>query len=442
MLNRKIMTSLKAWKSDSKRKSLILSGARQVGKTYIIREFCRREYASFVELNFLENEEFKLIFNGSLSADAILTGIRLYIPDIEIIPGETVVFLDEIQECPEAVTALKFLTIDERVDVIASGSALGISYKTRSSFPVGYVDFMDMYSLDFYEFIDAMNVGEDVIGVIRDCYESKNKVPAAIHEKLNTYLRQYLVVGGMPEVVDTFVATGDYKAVDTLQRQLYRSYLMDIARYAPPEDRVKAEKCYTSIPMQLNKENHKFQYSHVEKGGTARKFGSSLDWLVGSNMVIPVMNVTKPEYPLKSFAIDDNLRMYPNDIGFLIGTYGFEIKQALLGDAGIEAASQNIVLKTAKGGIYEALAAEMLYKKGIEQLYFYRNESGTLEIEFFIENMDGVVPVEIKAGRSRTRSLNTILESDDIRYGYKFASQNVGVTGKKITLPLYMLPLI
>jgi len=366
----------------------------------------------------------------------------LYFLGTELVPGKTALFLDEIQECERAVSALKFLAQDATADVYVSGSLLGIQYKNKTSFPVGYVDFETMYSLDFEEFLWAMGVDEDIYESLGEYFQNGRKLPEAIHDRMSRYLRQYLVLGGMPEVVAAFAETNDYSRADRVQRNLYQSYLLDIARYADAAIKIKAESCYKSIPVQLSKENHKFQYKVVEKGGNAKKFGSSLDWLVSAQMVIPVMNVSAAEYPLKSFAKEDNLRLYPNDIGLLICTYGYELKRALLEEESPDEPGTGILLKTAKGGIYEALAADMLKKTGIEQLYFYRNEAGTVEIEFLIEGNDGVIPLEVKAGRSGTKSLNKILESEDIRYGYKFASQNIGRAGKKITMPLYMMPFV
>ena len=252
------------------------------------------------------------------------------------------------------------------------------------------------------------------------------------------YLRQYLSIGGMPEAVELFSATGDYLQTDVLLRNIYRSYITDIAHYAPPEIKVKAEKCYKSIPLQLSKENHKFQYKTIENKGTARKFETSIDWLTNAHFADAVQNMASVEIPLKAYAREDNFRLYMNDIGLLVSTYGYELKKSILEDNNLEEKAENLVLRVAKGGLYEALAADMLHKNG-HTLYFYRNESGTIEIVFFLENQDGIIPIEIKAGRRKSTSLDHILEQPNILYGYKMSSQNVGVFGKKITLPLYML---
>ena len=438
MLKRKVMTFLEKWKRNPEKKSLLISGARQVGKTFIVRRFAEANYTSFIELNFLEDPSLTDIFSGALDWKSILTNIRLVLPQQKVISGETLLFLDEIQECPQAVTALKFLTQEKSIDVIASGSALGISYKQAASFPVGAVDYLDMTSLDFEEFLWAMQIDGDVLSDVQTFFTEKKAVPPGIHRKMTEYLRQYMVIGGMPEVVQKFADTQSYLEADMIQRNIYRSYITDIAHYAPPDVKIKAEKCYKTIPLQLTKENHKFQYKTVESKGTARKFETSIDWLVNAYMAYPVCNVSAVEYPLKAHVKEDNFRIYMNDIGLLISTYDYEMKNVLLHDGMLEEKPENLVMRVAKGGLYEALAADILLKSG-KELYFYRNDAGTIELEFFFETAEGIIPVEIKAGKSSTASLNRILEIGSIPYGYKLSSQNVGVSGKKITLPLYML---
>lgn len=439
MLKRKAIDLLSQWKARDDRKPLIVEGARQVGKTFAVRAFAADAYASVFELNFLENQGLKRIFEGSLSANDVLAGIRLNFPETAYRPGNTLIFLDEVQACPQAVTALKFLAGDARFDVIASGSALGMLHGQVSSWPVGQVEYLHMHALDFEEFLWAAGVDGEIIDTVRAYRMGEAQIPWAIHEAMMKYLRQYLVIGGMPDVLNAFFPECDYVAADAVQRRIYRDYVADIAHYAEPEIRLKAQKCWQSIPLQLTKENHKFQYATVEHRGTAKKFGASVDWLLGAEMAGKLVNVSKVEYPLKAFELEDQFRLYPTDIGLLICTYDFSLKRALLAENGDMTQTESIVLKTAKGGIYEALAAEMLWKRGMEDLHFYRNTPGTVEIEFLLEGADGVIPVEVKAGNNRARSLNAILQDENIARGYKFADQNSGVAGKKITLPLYML---
>ncbi|MBQ0064430.1 MAG: AAA family ATPase, partial [Firmicutes bacterium] len=422
-------------KSD---KCLIIQGARQIGKTTIVREFGKAYYDSFIELNFIEEPSCCDIFSDSLQSNDIIMALRLNKPDTNIIDGKTLIFLDEIQSCPKAITALKFMAKDNRYDVICSGSALGIAYNNADSYPVGSIDYIDMHALDFREFLWALNIIDEIIDELSNYFISRTKVPQAIHDKMMEYLKQYIVVGGMPEVVATFVKDRDYYVVDQIQRRLYRDYINDIAHYASGDIKIKAENCYKAIPAQLLKENHKFQYKLVEKKGTDRKFESCIDWLVRANMAYLIKNVKSISFPLNAYEMDDNFRIYPNDIGLLICTYPYELKIALLNDS-FDQPSNNLVLGSAKGGIYEALACDILQKNNVQNIHFFRNEKSTIEIEFLLETMDGIIPLEVKAGRQKTKSLNTILMEPFVPYGYKFSSQNIGVQEDKITMPLYML---
>ena len=436
MLKRKALLQLEAWKANKNKKSLIVSGARQIGKTYIIREF-GKEYGSFIELNFLEQPILCDIFKDSLAVDAVLMGIRLNKPDTSIQEGNTLLFFDEIQECPEAITALKFLSQDARIDVVASGSALGMAYNRVSSFPVGYVEYLDMRSLDFEEFLWAMGVDEDIIEHVKQHFVSLTPVEEAIHQSLMRNLRKYMALGGMPEVIDTYQRSNEYSKANEVQKRIYRDYISDIARFANPTEKLKAEKCYRSIPSQLMKDNHKFQYGVVESKGSSRKFESSVDWLESAYMTIEVKNVSFVEYPLQVHEIQDNFRIYPSDIGLLTATFDYSIIPAILDEKDIDS-SNHLILKTASGGLYEALVADILTKSGHEKLHFYKNEAGTTELEFLIEGKEGVIPVEVKAGRKKARSLDNLLKKGNIIKGYKLAAQNIGVDEKKITLPLYM----
>lgn len=438
MLQRKAMDQLMSWK-NAKHYPLIVDGARQVGKTFIVREFGRAHYAAYFELNFLENPNLRQIFSGTLHSDQILMLIRTYYPTIEYVEDHTLIFLDEVQECPEAITALKFLASDKRFDVIASGSALGMAYKQATSFPVGYVEYLDMYALDFEEFLWAKGIKPDIIASIEAHFEARTKVHPALHSHFMKLLTEYIVVGGMPEVVQVFIDTADYIEAHNTQKRLHRDYLTDIARFSEPDVKIKAEACYTSIPKQLFKENHKFQYGVVESKGTARKFESSIDWLESAHFVVSVTNVSALEFPLQHFSKDNNFRLYPTDIGMLLAMYDEQVKTALLTQGHDNKEFEHLMLKTAKGGIYEGLAADFLYKKGHENLYFYRNDNATVEIEFLLQTTDGIVPIEIKSGKAKSASLDKVLQNDSIPYGYKFSAQNVGVTGKRITLPLYMM---
>lgn len=433
MLRRKIYDKLLAWKNNKgKKDAILLRGVRQCGKIYIVREFGKREYKNFIEINFIERPDMQAVFSGNLDVDNMVQQIKLSMPGCQFIPGETLLFLDEIQDVPNARTSLKFWTQDGRFDCIASGSLLGMDYKNEVSIPVGYEQQLIMRTLDFEEFIWALGAEVNLKEMLAPYVDGAKRVPEAMHNSLNKYLQEYMVVGGLPEVVDTYIATKDFYQVHLLQEKILRDYQDDIAKYALNQDKIKAKQCFLSIPRQLSKENHKFQYSVVEKKATARKFTSSLDWLHNAGLIDFAYNVNSPWFPLKAHVKEDQFRVYLCDIGLLVAMYGYQLKIALLSDA---------LEGPAKGGIYESLVADILAKRG-EELYYYKKEDSTLEIEFILERDCKLVPVEVKARKGSTRSLNELLKMDNIERGYKLTAQNTGVVEKKITLPLYMAAII
>ena len=433
MLRRKIYDKLLAWKNNKgKKDAILLRGVRQCGKTYIVREFGKREYKNFIEINFIERPDMQAVFSGNLDVDSMVQQIKLSMPGCQFIPSETLLFLDEIQDAPNARTSLKFWTQDGRFDCIASGSLLGIDYKNEVSIPVGYEQQLIMRTLDFEEFLWALGAEVNLKEMLAPYVDGAKRVPEAMHNSLNKYLQEYIVVGGLPEVVDTYIATKDFYQVHLLQEKILRDYQDDIAKYALNQDKIKAKQCFLSIPRQLSKENHKFQYSVVEKKATARKFTSSLDWLHNAGLIDFAYNVNSPWFPLKAYVKEDQFRVYLCDIGLLVAMYGYQLKIALLSDA---------LEGPAKGGIYESLVADILAKRG-EELYYYKKEDSTLEIEFILERDCKLVPVEVKARKGSTRSLNELLKMDNIERGYKLTAQNTGVVEKKITLPLYMAAII
>lgn len=428
MLKRKFLQTLSEWKSTKKKECLLVKGARQIGKTFIIDKFGRENYGSYIYVNFFTEPKLKEVFDGALNADEIYKRISVFFRDAQFIENDTLIFLDEIQECPNARTALKFLAIDDRYDVIASGSLLGINYKEVPSVPVGYERQIEMHSLDFEEFLWAVGVSENTISYLQSFYDSREKVPPAVNEQMLAHLREYMIVGGMPEVVNTYLETKHFGTVHSTQKKITDAYLEDIAKYAATADKPKARNCYLSIPRQLAKENKKFQFSVVESGGRARKYENCLEWLRDANLIRYCINVSNPQFPLIAYEKPDQFKIYLNDIGLLISMYGFEMKQAVLTDA----------LKGAmKGGIYENLIADMLIKKGLP-LHYYKNEGNAQEIEFLLTQGAAIIPVEVKSGNGPTISLNTFLQEFKPDFGYKFISGNVGVADRKITLPLYM----
>ena len=432
MLRRKIYEQLLAWKKSEKKDAILLRGVRQCGKTYIVRELGRQEYKNFIEINFIERPELKTVFSGSMDVDSMVQQIKLNMPGCQFVPGETLLFLDEIQDAPNARTSLKFWVQDGRFDCIASGSLLGIDYKNEVSIPVGYEQQLIMRTLDFEEFLWALDVDIKLQEMLLPYLDGTKMMPEAMHSALSKYLQEYMVVGGLPEVVSMYVATKDFYKVHNLQEKILRDYQDDIAKYAVNQDKIKARQCFLSIPRQLSKENHKFQYSVVEKKATARKFISSLDWLHNAGLIDFAYNVNSLWFPLKAYVKEEQFRVYLCDIGLLVAMYGYQMKAALL-TGSLEG--------PAKGGLYESLVADMLAKRG-EDLYYYKKEDSTLEIEFMLERSCRLVPVEVKAKKGSARSLNELLKLEQIDRGYKLTAQNTGVVGKKITLPLYMAAVI
>jgi len=431
MLRRKIESKLNNWKNNSSKKCLLIRGARQVGKTTSVREF-GKNYNSFIEINFLKTPELSAIFSGNLDIKTLLLNFSLYLPEADFIPNETLIFLDEIQECPNAITSLKFWMEDGRYDIIASGSMMGIDYKRPTSYPVGSIDYIDMTPMSFEEFLWAKGISEDVLHTLLGHFREQTKIPDALNDKFFSFLREYMCIGGMPEVIAMYVSGSSISDCYKKQTAILNDYRYDIAHYASSDVKIKAEKCYFSLPDQLSKENHKFKYSVVEKGGNARKYESSIEWLLGAYLVISCNNVSRMVSPLMSVKIDDNFRIYPTDIGILTSMFDYSIKKTLFTD------SFDKAMGYLRGGLYEALIADMLYKNGHDHLYFRKTEQGSFEIEFLLDDGINVIPVEVKAGNSRSRSLDNALKKDNIPYGYKLITGNAGKDGKKITLPLYM----
>ena len=431
MLKRTVDDELIKWAESDSGKCLMLRGARQVGKTFSSEQLGKSKFESVVSVNFLEQPELKSVFTGNLDTNSLIMNFSVYLPSARFVPEKTLIILDEIQECPEAVTSLKFWAKDNRFKVIATGSMLGIDFKRPISYPVGSVEYINMHPLSFREFLYAAGINDDVICVLEQCCNEYRKVPDAINERMMNLLRQYLVVGGMPEAVSAYFENNSLIEADKVLRRILNDYRYDIAHYASPDIKIKAEKCYFSLADQLSKENHKFQYGLIEKGGNARKFGSSLDWLNNADLTRTSYNLTSLEIPFSSHFDSNNFRLYPTDIGLLVSMYEYMIKGALLDP------SDKVLAGNTKGGLYEALIADMLIKSG-HDLYYRKNEQATFEIEFLLERPEGIIPVEVKAGHSRSRSLDNLLKKESIPYGYKLIDGNVGKDGKKITLPLYM----
>lgn len=428
MLKRKVVSELIDWKNNHKNKCLLVIGARQIGKTFIIREFAKENYDSFYEINFLENEKQKEIFKDDLSVDNIIKEISLRIPTFKVDDGKTLLFLDEIQECPQAITALKFLAQDKRFDCIASGSMLGMAYKRTSSFPVGYIDRIYMNSLDFEEFLWAKGVTDETINYIKEFYDNKKQVNMFAHNGMHELFREYIVLGGMPEVINEFLSSNNFNVALNIQKEILDGYRDDIIKYAPADEKVKIRACFDSIPVQLAKDNKKFKYNLVQKKADKSKLFNSLEWLYDAGIINFCYNLRNPEAPLEGNKIIDSFKVYMKDTGLLMAMM----------DEGSQLEIINGNLGIYKGAIYENIIADVFTKSGKKLYYFEKNS--TLEIDFFIRYNNEVTAVEVKsADNTKSKSLNSIMNNYGVKQGIKLSTKNIGYDSNGVlSLPLYM----
>lgn len=432
MLRRKIDEILKNWKNKPNHMPLIIKGCRQCGKTFSVRNFAQNNYKHVVYINFLLNPEYASIFSGSLEIDHLTMLMETILGKSSVfVPHETIIIFDEIQDCPEARTSLKFFKEDGRYDVIGTGSLLGVKGygKSPKSIPVGYETVVDMFPLDFEEFLWANDIKPAVIDYLKICLETETPIAEALHKRLMELLHLYVVIGGMPNVVDTFVENHQLQEAFELQRNIVRDYEDDMVKYANEADRPFIKECFQSIPRQLAKENKKFQYSTIKKNAIAAKYANSIQWIEDAGIIKRCFNLSKPELPLDGQALQDYFKIYMVDTGLLLsklepGTQQDVLQGNLLGY---------------KGAIFENLMADMFSKMG-RNLYFYRKESG-LEIDFVIRYKGKCTLVEVKATTGNAKSLKTVLKNYDkyhIDQAFKFGNYNIGRTGPILTLPLYM----
>ena len=431
MLKRKIEQVLARWKNSENHKPLLIKGCRQCGKTFSVLDFAKKNYKNVVYLNFYENPAYADVFAGSLAIDTIIMMLSALLGDKAVFEaGETVLILDEIQECPEARTALKFFRMDGRFDVIGTGSLLGVrGYgKEPKSIPVGSETVIDMYPLDFEEFLWANGIDPQIISKLRNHLAEETPVPEALHTRLRQLLLQYAVVGGMPDAVQSFVETKQMNEVLRIQRDIVRSYEDDMVKYAGRADKAKIRECFQSIPKQLSKENKKFQYSVVRKGGNASKYEGSLQWIEDAGIISRCYNLTITELPLDGNARKDCFKVYMKDCGLFVsmledGTQ-FDILQGnLLGY---------------KGAIFENLVADIFAKMG-RKLYYFHKDSG-LEIDSVIRYKGQCTLVEVKAATGNAKSMKTIMrhpEKYHIENAIKIGDYNIGRSESILTIPLY-----
>ena len=436
MLKRKMEQILAEWKKTPNHKPLIIKGCRQCGKTFSVLDFAKKNYKHVVYLNFFENPDYASVFSGSLETDHIIMMLSALLGSEAVFEeGETVLVLDEIQDCPEARTALKFFRLDGRYDVIGTGSLLGVKGYGREpkSIPVGSETVVDMVPLDFEEFLWACGIAEPIIASLKKCMEEELPVPEVLHNRMRQLLLQYAVVGGMPEAVQTFVNTKRMDEVLRIQRDIVRSYEDDMVKYAEKKDKSRIRECLQSIPRQLSKENKKFQYSVIKKGSTAGKYAGSLQWIEDAGIISRCYNLSVPELPLDGNAEKDVYKVYMRDQGLFVSM--------------LEDGTQYDILQGKlygyKGAIFENLIADIFAKMG-RKLYYYHKDSG-LEVDFVIRYRGECTLVEVKAATGNVKSTKTILQHPEkyhVNAAMKLGDYNVGRSGKILTLPLYMAFLI
>ena len=432
MFRRKIESIFLQWKSQKNHNPLIVKGCRQCGKTFSVCEFAKRNYKNVVYLNFFENPEYAQFFAESLDVDTIVMYISAALGDKAVFEsGETCLIFDEIQDCPQARTALKFFKLDGRYDVIGTGSLLGVNgYKNDvRSIPVGYETIVDMYPLDFEEFLWANGITSQITDELRKCLQELKPVPTPIHNRMHELLLQYCVVGGMPKVVETFMETRQMNNVLAVQRNIVNGYKDDMVKYSETPYKSNIRECFESIPKQLANENKKFQYSVVKKGATSSKYEGSIQWIEDAGIIKRCYNLSITELPLDGNALQDVFKVYMCDTGLLVsmleeGTQSDILHGNLLGY---------------KGAIFENLVADMFIKKG-RKLYYFHKDSG-LEIDFVFRYKGECTLLEVKAQTGNTKSSKTILAHPEKYHVYKcikLGNYNVGTTGSTTTLPLYM----
>lgn len=435
MLKRKIESVLTEWKKSKNKKPLVIKGIRQCGKTYIVQKFAKENYENVVYVNFILEPDKKSAFSGSIDVDTIILNLSALIPNSRFIKEKTCIILDEIQECKEARTALKSFQIDGRFDVISTGSLLGVrGYENRrkegqDSIPVGYETIIEMYPLDFEEFLWANGINNKVIDSVKSCFEKETVVPEGIHNAMMELLYRYVIVGGLPEVVNTFLETKNIELTYQLQRNLIAEYEEDMIKYADNSDKVRIRECFESIPKQLAKENKKFQYSVVRKGGRSSQYIGSIQWLEDAGLVKRCYNTQITELPLEGNAIKDCFKLYTTDIGLFV---------AML-DYGTQADILKGNLLAYKGSIFENLMADFLCKSG-QKLYYFQKDSG-LELDFLVRYKGECVVIEVKAKSGKTKSLKTVLKNKNIyhvNHAIKLGKYNIGREEEMLTIPLYM----
>lgn len=432
LLKRKVDRYLEEWYKTPNRKPLIINGARQIGKTMSVLNFGMTHYESVVEMNFVLEEKYRKIFDDGYKVDTILKNISMLNPAVKLLPGKTLLFFDELQKCPNCATSLKAFCLDGRYDVICSGSLMGIYYQEIESNAVGFKEDYQMHSMDFEEFLWAKGYSEEQV---EDLYRHMDMLTPFSQLEMDTlmgHFKDYMSIGGMPEVVSMFVRNGHFGGTLKLMRQLLKDYEEDITKYAKNTDKAKILAVYNHITTFLGKENKKFQVTKVARGARSREYIGSVEWLREAGVLNVCYCLSNAELPLKGNYEANMYKLYYHDTGLLIASLDEEAQQDL---------RENRNFGTYKGAIYENVVGEMLIKSGYEQLYYYANDNPVLEMDFFVRDADSLIPVEVKAKDNATPSLNHLIDwksYPDVKYGIKLGYKNIGWNGRFYTFPYFL----
>lgn len=430
-LRRKIDDFLIEWKQSKDKLPLIIKGARQIGKTDSIENFAKNNYKYFVEINFALQPEYKTIFDNGFDVDVIISNISMINPNFIFKPKETLIFFDELQDCINCATSLKAFNIDNRFDVICSGSMMGINYNEIESNSVGNKQDYTMYSMDFEEFLWAKGYKETQIEELYICMKECRPLTNTQFDVMMKNFKDYMVLGGMPAIVSKYIKNKNFSGILSMQEQILKDYEEDIAKYANGFDKARILNAYRKVAVFLGNENKKFQISKLGEGARNREYRGITDWLSDAGIINVSYCMEECSLPLKGNYNPDNYRLYFSDTGLLIASLDDEAQDDL---------RKNQNFNTYKGAIYENIVSDMLVKEGYN-LYFYKNTKGTIEMDFFIRDKDSLIPVEVKANDNSTLSLKKLIESNnykDIKYGIKLCNKNIRFNGEFYTFPYFM----
>lgn len=428
MIERKAEKRVKEW-IETEKDALMIIGARQIGKTYLIRKCLKESKIPYIELNFIEQPELVELFSGAKDANELLMRLSL-VSSTELEKGKTIIFLDEIQEFKDIVTRIKFLVEEGSYRYIMSGSLLGVELNDLRSAPVGYLSVYDMYPLEFQEFAKAVGVSEEVIRTINECFIKRIPVDSYIHSKMMDVFYLYLIIGGMPEAVDTYITTNDLAKVARIHEKIIRLYKKDFSKYEI-RYKLKLQEIYDAMPGQLDQKNKRFQFNRIGKGMSYDRMENDFLWLKDAGVAIPVYNISEPKLPLVISENRNLFKLFLSDVGLLTSCYSNQVKIAIL----------NKEKSINNGALFENVIAQELLAKGHKEFYFNSKKQG--ELDFVIELDGEVTPLEIKSGKDYKRhsALNNVLgnEEYEIQRAYILSEGNVEVDGKKIYIPIYMI---